>query len=80
MAATASTLNRDNVRRHDIGGTGCGRNSRTAGSTLLIPLDPAFAAIDHVVMAPCWAAMVAFDTGSRLSRTLSVAARRTLWR
>jgi renalase len=32
-------------------------------ATLLIPLDPAFAAIDHVVMAPCWAAMVAFDTG-----------------
>lgn len=29
---------------------------------LLVPLDPAFSPINEVVMAPCWAAMVAFDT------------------
>lgn len=37
-------------------------------AALLVPMDRAFAAIDHVVMAPCWAAMVAFD-----SRVIGVA-------
>ncbi|WP_394687943.1 NAD(P)/FAD-dependent oxidoreductase [Hoeflea sp.] len=30
-------------------------------ASLLVPLDPAFTAIEQVVMAPCWAAMVAFE-------------------
>lgn len=31
-------------------------------AALLAPLDPAFTAINNVVMAPCWATMVSFDS------------------
>jgi renalase len=35
-------------------------------AALLVPLDQAFTTIEQVVMAPCWAAMVAFDTGLKV--------------